>query len=204
MAGAMSPMSERRRARLNAANAALGTTPPVPSAFASFGDGSMIVPPARVSRPDCIDIGQNTTILEHSWLSVVESIAGHRPHLSIGNRCSIGRFSHIACIGEIVIEDDVLTSERIFIGDTYHGYEDPNVAVIDQPMAPPEPVRIGRGAFLGVGSAVLRGVTVGEHGYVAAGAVVTDDVPPFTVVVGNPAKPIRRYDAERREWVAIP
>jgi acetyltransferase-like isoleucine patch superfamily enzyme len=68
-------------------------------------------------------------------------------------------------------------------------------------MATPEPVRIKRGAFLGVGSAVLRGVTVGEHSYVAAGAVVTEDVPPFTLVVGNPARIARRYDEERGEWV---
>jgi hypothetical protein len=70
-------------------------------------------------------------------------------------------------------------------------------------MAHPEPVVIGRGAFLGVGSIVLMGVTVGEHAYVGAGAVVTADVAPYTLVVGNPARPVRRWDEAAGDWLPI-
>lgn len=69
-------------------------------------------------------------------------------------------------------------------------------------MSDPEPVYIGPGAFLGIGSIVLPGVTVGERAYVAAGAVVTDDVPSNAVVAGNPAQVIRRWDDRRRRWVS--
>ena len=109
---------------------------------------------------------------------------------------------HVACVGEVVIEEEVLTAAMVFIGDTYHDYSDPDRAVLDQPMAVPKPVRIGRGAFLGIGSIVLQGVTVGEQAYVAAGAVVTTDVPPRTLVAGNPARPVRRYEAESATWTA--
>jgi len=137
----------------------------------------------------------------HARLSVVAESEGVVPRLAIGDRCHIGRYATIACVGEIVFEDDVLTADRIFVGDSYHEYADPRMPVAAQGMSRPERVRIGSGAFLGVGSMVLPGVTVGENAYVAAGAVVISDVPPRTLVVGNPARPVRAWDAGRGEWV---
>jgi acetyltransferase-like isoleucine patch superfamily enzyme len=153
--------------------------------------------------PEAISIGHRVTIHEHSWLSVVPSIPGVWPSLRIGNGCSIGRLVHIACVGEVVIEDDVLTSDRVFIGDTYHDYTDIRSPVLEQPMADPRPVHIGRGAFLGIGAIVLQGVSVGEGSYVAAGAVVTSDVEPGTLVQGNPARAVRRFDALLGRWVPV-
>jgi acetyltransferase-like isoleucine patch superfamily enzyme len=108
----------------------------------------------------------------------------------------------IACVGRVEIGARVLTADRVFIGDTYHQYRDPEKAILDQGLAEPKPVSIGPGAFLGINSVVLPGVTVGEGAYVGAGAVVTGDVPPRTVVAGNPARPIRRWEAG--EWRRIP
>jgi acetyltransferase-like isoleucine patch superfamily enzyme len=196
-------LADVRRSRLVAATTAGHLTPPPPSAFAAFGEGSWIVPPARVTSPECIEIGRGVVIHEHAWLSVVPVIEGMRPVLRIGDNSSIGRMCHIACVGEIVIGRDVLTAERVFIGDTYHDYADPDTAVLHQPMAHPAPVSIGDGAFLGIGSVILQGVSVGARAYVAAGAVVTSDVAPGVVVVGNPARPVRRWDEATEEWVAI-
>jgi acetyltransferase-like isoleucine patch superfamily enzyme len=195
-------LGELRRAALVAWRTAKDPTPPPPSAFARFGD-SVIVPPARVTRPDLIEIGDRTIIHEHAWISVVEAVDGVVPRLAIGDGCSFGAQLHIACVGDIEIGDGVLTAARCFIGDTYHGYEDPTLPVIAQPMAKPEPVRIGDGAFLGIGAVVLMGVTVGEGAYVGAGAVVTADVAPRTVVVGNPARPVKRWDPDVEAWVAV-
>lgn len=193
----------RRQARLYL-DARRDVTPPPRRAYARFGERSFVVPPARVTSPDCIEIGDDVVILEHAWLSVVRAVDGVTPRLSIGNRVRIGRFAHVACVGEIVIEDDVLTADGIFLGDTYHGYEDPSLPVSAQPMAEPEPVVIRRGAFLGIRAVVLQGVTVGENAYVAAGAVVTRDVPDRTVVAGNPARPVRRWDPDAGDWLRVP
>jgi len=195
--GMRSRLSDIRRSRQAATATVRSLTPPPPSAFAAFGKGSWIVPPARVSTPGAISIGNRVIIHEHAWLSVVAAVSGITPSLRIEDGCSIGRLCHIACVGEVVIEEEVLTADRVFIGDTYHGYEDPHLAILDQPMAHPRPVRIGRGAFLGIGAIVLPGVTVGEQAYVAAGAVVTGDVAARTMVLGNPARTVRRYDPER-------
>jgi carbonic anhydrase/acetyltransferase-like protein (isoleucine patch superfamily) len=194
--------AERYARRLGAAVAG-DLTPPHPDAYGQYGAGTWVVPPARVTTPERIFLEDDVTIHEHSWLSVVRAVDGVEPTLRIGKGSRIGRFAHIACVGSIDIGPEVLTAERIFIGDTYHGYEDAARPVLHQPMAHPEPVVIGRGAFLGVGSIVLMGVTVGEHAYVGAGAVVTADVAPYTLVVGNPARPVRRWDEATGDWVPI-
>jgi acetyltransferase-like isoleucine patch superfamily enzyme len=196
-------VKETRRSRRSAAETARHLTPPPPSAFAAFGAGSWIVPPARVSTPEVIRIGAGTVIHEHAWLSVWPAAEGITPSLVIGDRCSIGRMVHIACVGEVRIEDDVQTADRVFIADTYHDYLDPALPIISQPTAAPRTVVIGRGAFLGIGCAILQGVTVGEHAFVGAGAVVTRSVAPRTLVLGNPARPVRQYDEARGEWVAV-
>ena len=79
----------------------------------------------------------------------------------------------IACCGSIEIGNDVLTADRVYIGDTFHEYRDVRRPVIAQGLGDPRPVRIDDGSFLGVNSAILPGVTMGEGGYVAANAVVT-------------------------------
>lgn len=110
----------------------------------------------------------------------------------------------ISCVGLVEISPDVLTGDRVFIGDSYHDFRAPDLAISHQQMVDPRPVRIGPGAFLGVGSIILPGVTIGENGYVGAGAVVTENVPDRCVVVGNPARVITRWDPGSGEWIREP
>jgi acetyltransferase-like isoleucine patch superfamily enzyme len=201
VSGIRQKFADEKRHRELASRVVADLTPPDPSLFAAFGAGSVIVPPARVTNPGCIFVGAGVRIHEHAWISVVRAVEGVVPRLTIGDGTSLGRFAHIACVGEIEIGPEVLASERVFIGDTYHGYEDIALPVIRQPMAAPDKVTIGRGSFLGIGSIVLAGVTIGEQAYVAAGAVVTQDVAPFTVVAGNPARVVRAWDAAASDWL---
>jgi lipopolysaccharide O-acetyltransferase len=194
-------IADERRNRAVAARVARSLTPPPPRAYAHYGKGTWIVPPARVTRPDCISLGDGVVILEHSWLSVVEAIDGIVPKLTIGDGCRISEFFHIACVGEITLGRECLIGARTLIGDTYHRYDDPTLPVMKQPMADPKPVRIGDGVHIGIGCSILMGVTIGDGAYVGAAAVVTKDVPPLTVVVGNPARPVRRYDEAAGEWI---
>ncbi|HTU95775.1 MAG TPA: acyltransferase [Solirubrobacteraceae bacterium] len=172
-------------------------------AFASFGQGSWIVEPSTISCPERIEVGDHVYIGPGAWLSVVEEHHGRRyePRLRIGHGTSFGPGLVIACIGEVTIGTRVLGGPRVFIGDTYHDYRAPQTAIVDQPMSEPQPVRIESGAFLGVGSVILPGVTIGERAYVAANAVVTGDVPANTVVGGVPARTITRWDERRQRWV---
>ena len=180
-----------------------GLLPPPPRAFAGFGAGSMIVPPARVQSPECITIGAGVMIHEHAWLCVVPQPGLPPPRLVIGDGTSINRFIKIVCAGEVVIEQDVLIGDHVFIADAHYRHDDPSVPILKQPLAEPRPVRIGRGTHLGFRALISPGVTLGENAYVGAAAVVSSDVPARTIVVGDPARAVRRYDPETREWVPV-
>jgi acetyltransferase-like isoleucine patch superfamily enzyme len=171
--------------------------------FAAMGQGSVVYPPALIIGHHLIHVGGEVVVHPGAFLSVVDEHAGRRYEamLRIGNGVRIGHDAVIACCGEIEIADRVLIADRVFIGDTYHEYRDAERAVMDQGLHDPRPVSIGPGAFLGVGSAVLAGVTVGAGAYVGAHAVVVHDVPPHTVVVGNPARAVRRWDGSA--WVEV-
>lgn len=176
---------------------------PPPEAFARFGAGSMIVPPGRVGRAEWIEIGVGALVHELSWLEVDQLHDGTTPRLVVGDGARIGRFAHIACLGEVVIGDHVLTGDNLYVADTYHSYEAVGVPIMHQPMAPSQPVRIERGAFLAHGVRVLPGVTIGENAVVGAGSVVMSDIPPRSVAVGNPARVVRRWDEGGNEWVRV-
>jgi acetyltransferase-like isoleucine patch superfamily enzyme len=114
--------------------------------------------------------------------------------LRIGDRCVIGRGSHIIAHHSIDIGDDVYTGPYVYITDQNHSYADP-----DQPIGGQWPVnsavRIGAGSWLGTGAIILPGSTIGRNVVVAAGAVVRGEVPDQCVVAGIPARVVRQYVA---------
>jgi acetyltransferase-like isoleucine patch superfamily enzyme len=115
------------------------------------------------------------------------------PHVDIdtgsifkgGGRVTIGGYTVIGK-GVSVITSNHLVSRANLLYELSlrHGWE--------VPMSAPEPTTIGHAAWVGDGVTVLPGVTIGDGAVCAAGAVVTQDVAPFTIVGGVPAKPIRR------------
>jgi acetyltransferase-like isoleucine patch superfamily enzyme len=137
-----------------------------------------------------------------SFLSVVESYLGVRyePELRIGNGVGIGADVFIHCAGRVEIGDGTGLSGRVFIGDSGRDYDDPDQTPAELVIADPLPVVIGPNVVIGTGAAILAGVTVGERAFVGAGSVVTRDVPPRSVVFGNPARVIRRWDEETQQW----
>jgi acetyltransferase-like isoleucine patch superfamily enzyme len=90
----------------------------------------------------------------------------------------------------------------VYITDQNHGYEDTSVP-ISQQSQPERAVVIGDGSWLGHGSVVLPGVTIGRHVVIGANSVVTKDIPDFSVAVGVPARVVRRFDESRQEWIQV-
>jgi acetyltransferase-like isoleucine patch superfamily enzyme len=193
---------KRRNMRRLWGDAGAGLLVPPARAFGSYGDGITLIPPARVQAPECIHLGDQVIIHEHAWLCVVPQPGAPAPRLEIARGTSINRFFKVVCAGEVVIEQDCLISDQVAIADTHYRYDLPDTPIQQQPLAPPRPVRIGRGTFLGIRCVIMPGVTIGEHAYIGAAAVVSEDVPPRTVVIGDPARPIRRYDETTGTWVA--
>jgi acetyltransferase-like isoleucine patch superfamily enzyme len=172
--------------------------------FGSFGTRSIIMwPVTTIFNERYIHIGEHTMIGPHVALS-----AGMVPGqecltervVTIGDRCLIGRGSGIVGHFSVEIGNDVWTGHNVYITDQNHGYEDVS-RPISQQTQPERAVRIGDGSWLGFGSVVLPGVTIGRHVVVGANSVVTSDIPDFCVAVGAPARVIRRHDGH--SWVAV-
>ena len=113
--------------------------------------------------------------------------------LRVGDDCFIGDECLLDLAEEIRLEDHVTLAERVLIlTHTNVGYRDHPL----QPFFPSlaAPVTIRRGSFVGAAVTILPGLTIGPEAFVAAGSVVTADVPPRTVVAGVPARPLRTLE----------
>lgn len=114
----------------------------------------------------------------------------------IGRNCSINRGVFLDGSAPVVVEDGASIGMNVLVVTGSHdlGGPDKRAGTLTR-----EPVRIGRGAWVGANSIVLPGVTIGRGAVVGAGSVVMKDVAPDTVVMGNPARVVRRLDAEEPE-----
>lgn len=169
---------------------------PVGREFAGFGKGSIIsFPVGSVFGERRIAIGADALIGALVSLSagMPGDMAGGPPVLSIGDRCVIGRGSHIVAHSSIEIGDDVFTGPYVYITDQNHGYADPAVPIGLQPPVNRD-VRIGAGSWLGAGAVILPGARIGRNVVVAAGSVVRGEVPDRCVVAGVPAHVVRSYE----------
>lgn len=111
-------------------------------------------------------------------------------NLHIGNRVSINPYFRCMAAGHVTIEDDVQIAMNVSIITNNHDF-------YDRPVLTVQDVHIKPNAWIGAGSILLPGITIGENAIVGAGSVVTHDVEANTIVAGNPAKFIRALDAER-------
>jgi acetyltransferase-like isoleucine patch superfamily enzyme len=116
----------------------------------------------------------------------------------IGSNARVGIGSVI--IGPVFLGDKVGLGQHVFISGFNHGYEDGGRDSNEQELVR-KPIIIGDEAHIGANSVVVAGVKIGKRVQVGAGSVVTKDIPAYSVAVGNPARVIKRYDFEKKEWV---
>lgn len=164
--------------------------------FARFGRGSsMAFPTGAVFGERWIEVGEDTVIGMHVTLCagmVPGQDLGAHPVVRIGDRCVIGRGSHIVAHRSVEIGDDVFTGPYIYVTDQNHGYADPDVPIGRQ-WPSNDTVSIGQGTWVGAGAIILPGARIGRNVVVAAGSVVRGEVPDRCVVAGVPAKIVRTY-----------
>jgi acetyltransferase-like isoleucine patch superfamily enzyme len=110
---------------------------------------------------------------------------------SVGRRCKIS--SHTFVCEGVTIEDNVFIGHGVmFINDSHPRATTANGELQTEADWKVEKTLVKKGASIGSGSTILANVTIGEDAIVGAGSVVTKDVPPNTIVVGNPAKVLRQ------------
>jgi acetyltransferase-like isoleucine patch superfamily enzyme len=118
----------------------------------------------------------------------------HEGTLRIGDKCIFGRHDSVNCYLDVEIGPATMFADYVYVSDFDHIFRDRIITVKDQGIAKAR-VRIGSDVWLGTKATVVRGVIVGSGTVVGANAVVTRDLPPYSVAVGAPARVIRARGA---------
>ncbi|MCA8962851.1 MAG: hypothetical protein KDC38_20145, partial [Planctomycetes bacterium] len=168
--------------------------------FARFGEGSDVGAGASIGGARFIEIGRSVWIWPGARLEAMGPDEG-KPKIRIGDGCKIHPGIHIGAVERVTIGDGVLIAANVYISDHDHDFSDPFDPVVSNARVRTAPVDIGDYVWLGEQVMVLKGVTIGERSIVGAGSIVTRDVPPLSIVVGTPARVVRRYDTDLGEWV---
>ena len=155
-----------------------------------------------INCPECISIGEHTSFGDWLYLTawkeydiVEEQKQLLSPELSIGKDCNFGAFNHITCANRVTIGDRCLTGKWVTITDNSHGRTDSETlmtAPIKRSLFSKGPVIIGDNVWIGDKATILPGVSIGNGAVIAANAVVTKDVPAYSVAAGNPARIIKQ------------
>lgn len=173
--------------------------------FASFGQGSRIDPyPVLLTGEKYVSVGKDVVIGKQVQLTAWDHFGSQHftPEIIIGDGCSIGTGAHISAVNRIVLGHNVLTGKNVLITDNAHGEADPNIldiAPLKRPLVSKGPVVIGDNVWIGEKASLLPGVTIGDGAIIAAGAVVTKDVPAGCIARGVPAKSYKMRTRDGKE-----
>lgn len=169
-------------------------------------EARLIRPPLYIRGRSDMSFGKGFTSGRFNRIEVFAEGDAGAPLLSFGKNVQINDSNHISAIRRVAIGDNVLIASRVFISDHNHGGFE-STDPLDGPDTPPtgrplvaKPVHIGDNVWIGEGACILPGVTIGDGAVIGAGAVVTRDVPAGCVAAGNPARVLRRYDADTSQW----
>ncbi len=167
--------------------------------FSAVGSGLEIIGPHRLEVwGDDIRLGDNVHIQtsrgQMSRLCTWPNETGGRGKIDIGSHTLLTPGLQIVSAEHVSIGDNVMIASRVYISDAdWHDIYDR--------LASPGPraaIDIGENVWLGEGVKVCKGVTIGANSVIGAGSVVTKDIPANVIAAGNPAKPLRKLDTERK------
>ena len=177
--------------------------------YGSFGKRSVLMKPDLIRGKKNIFIGNHVTIRQNAqiecisyWNEKSENKQVFEASIVIGDGTTIERLSHITSAGLLSIGKNCVILERVTITNISHDYSDVGLRIIGGPLIV-RPVVIGDNCFFGMDSKVFPGVTIGNNVIIGANSIVMDNIPPFSVCAGIPAKVIKKYDFDKKEWVKV-
>jgi len=166
--------------------------------FRQIGHKSGIIKPLRIIGAQYISIGCGVTIDKFVYLYALDT--KKEPEIRIDDNARIGHYCHIVALDKVHIERDVLIGDRVYIGDNNHNYKDISCPVSEQGVSSKATTVIGAGSWIADGVVIISS-KVGKNCVIGANSVVTQDIPDYSVVVGNPAKIIKYYDPLTEKWI---
>ncbi len=141
-----------------------------------------------------IILNDNTMICSYTTL---ETAGGY---IEIGKNIIIGEYSTIQGQGGVVLEDNVLLASHVHFISNHHQYTDINQPIKEQPNIARK-ILIKENTWIGINVVILSGVTIGKNCVIGTGSIVKNDIPDYSVAVGNPAKVVKTYDCDSKQWL---
>jgi acetyltransferase-like isoleucine patch superfamily enzyme len=151
-----------------------------------------------------IRIGKNSIIGYHARIEEVFSYNqdNFEPSIEIGENVRIEQNLHLTCAYHISIGNNTAISANVTITDINHMYLDTEIPIENQNIEVKQ-VIIGKNCKIYNNSVILPGVIIGEHVIIGANSVVNRNIPDFSVVVGSPAKVVKKYNVENKLWEKV-
>lgn len=148
-----------------------------------------------ISLGSNITIGQGVRLTAWDKFKAEGGVQHFTPEIILGNNCSIGDNGHITAINRIHFGDNVLLGPKVLITDNSHGQfkiEELDIAPNKRSLFSSGPVIIEDNVWIGEKASIMPNVRIGKGAIIAANAVVTKDVPAYSVVAGVPAKVVKQ------------
>ena len=161
--------------------------------FDRFGLRSIVRSPFYCIDGRGISIGDDVYLGPGTRLFLPTAGAGS---IKIGDRCNVTGRLTISSVVSVILGDDVLLADGVYIADHSHGQAALELPILAQGTENHAPVTIGNGAWLGQNVVIMPGVDIGAGAIVGANAVVRESVPALAVAVGVPARVVRNRAAD--------
>ncbi len=183
--------------------------------FGSIGKGCLFERSVRVEVPSRVFVGDRVILGQNCWISAggnegeirfgrdtfvahSSTLRGEGGRITIGNHVQVSRNCYINGAGGVEIGDDSMLGPNTVIVSVNHLHDRIDLPIRKQGVAKAKVV-IENDVWLGANTSIMPGVTIGKGSVIGAGAVVTKDIPAFTLAVGIPARAVGKRDSERKQ-----
>jgi len=171
--------------------------------FGAYGKDVYIEGGVVINRPRFVQLGDHVRIKRNTSINLHPKDKRSKDILLfVGEDVIISESCFISACNRIVIEEHVGISPNVMIIDNSRKPGDVSRPSKEQKVEVGF-VHIGADSWIAYGACVMPNVTIGKHCIIGALSVVNKDIPPYSVAVGSPAKVVKRYDFDRKEWVKV-
>jgi acetyltransferase-like isoleucine patch superfamily enzyme len=145
---------------------------------------------------------QNIVIGNQNTIASFAILRSHGGYIKIGNENFIGERVQIQGRGGVEIGNRCMIGANTFISSSNHNIDDPMSESYLRKEMPVKTI-IEDFVWIGANSVIVAGVTIGHHVVVGAGTIVTKDIEPYSMVVGNSGRVIKRFSFEEKKWIKL-
>ena len=172
--------------------------------FKSIGKGVVFGRMSQIKGANYIEIGDYCRFGNNLRLEAIEryGTSTFSPNIKFGKNVVINQNFHCTCASSIEIGDGTSITANCGVFDIIHPYEDVSVNPRCSEIRSKQ-IRIGKDCLIGMNSVLLPGTELGNHCVVGANSTVLGSFPDYCVVAGSPAKIIKQYDLDKKEWITL-